>query len=231
LGSLRAYNGLTGVSQGGSTIDTRRNVRAALALAGVLLLCGCTLRSAGSVAGSGSLTATPTGPGAVLKVVVPYNTQVSARGAEWGTVRTQNPDVRFADLAAYAAREDAGLDVIAPFKVADTLEQAGLYAGLHPDAAQIPKAARAVGCAFFLTADVRRWQYSYFLFTTSSLIDMDLTCRSAANGRELWSVHVFRRARGLSDGEVARLALADAFRWLRDNDEAAHAALEQEPAP
>jgi len=196
--------------------------RLVVTLGVALALCGCTLHNAGSVAGSGSLSATPPGPGAVLQVTVPYNTQISARGPEWGILRTQNPDARFADTIAHAAREYAGLDVIPPFKVARTLEEAGLHAGLHPDPAHMQDAVRAVECGSFLTADVARWQCNYVLLTSCSVIEFDLTCRSAKDGREIWNVHVFQRARGLSDGEVAGLALAEAFRWLKKNDPAAH---------
>jgi hypothetical protein len=194
-------------------------------------LCGCTLHNAVSVTGSGSLAATPTGPGAVLKVTVPYNTQISARGADWGIIRTQNPDARFADILAAAAREDAGLDVTPRLKVAAALEEAGVDAGLHPDAAHLQDAARAAGCAYFLTVDVLRWQCDYVLFNASSTVEFDLTCRASAGARELWSVHVFCRSRALTDGEVARLALAEAFHWLQTNDPGAAATAPEARGP
>ena len=99
-------------------------------------------------------------------------------------------------------------------------------AALIPIAAlQVLEAARALGCTYFLAADIVRWQCSYVLFTCTSVIEFDLTCRSAVTGEALWNVHVFQRSRSLSDGEVARLALAEAFRWLRED----HA--DAEPAP
>jgi hypothetical protein len=205
--------------------------RTAVALAAALALCGCTVRSAVTVTGSGSLAATPAGTSAVLQVSVPYNTNITARGADWGVLRTQGPDARFADMVARAARDDIGLDVIAPFKVAKALEKAGLLPGLRPEAAHIRDAARAVGCASFLTAEVVRWQSNYVLFSAASTIEFDLTCHSAADGEKLWNVHVLRRSRGLSDGEVARLALAEAFQWLKANDTAVVTAPSEGGAP
>lgn len=198
-------------------IDMTKELRAAVILTCAFLLSGCTLHNSGKVVGSGRLDATPQGSGAVLQVTVPYNTQISARGVDWGIVRTQNPDARFADLLANAAREDAGLEVTAPLKTARALEAAGFHAGLHPDPPEMPNTARSIGCAYFLTADVIRWQCTYVLFTCTSVVEFDLACRSAANGDVLWKVHVFQRSRSLSDGEVARLGLANAFRWLRKN--------------
>ena len=218
-------------AEGGRGIATRTKLTVALALAAALAACGCTLHSSASIAGSGSLSATPPGPSAVLQVTVPYNTQVAARGADWGIIRTQNPDARFADLVAHAAREDAGLDVIPPFKAMRALEDAELHAGLHPEPAQMPAAARALRCASFLTADVVKWHCAYVFFTSSSVIEFDLACHAAEDGRKLWDVHVSRRTRGLSDGEVARLALAEAFRWLQQNDPAGGAPAAEAEAP
>ncbi|NLW50674.1 MAG: hypothetical protein GXY85_07480 [Candidatus Brocadiaceae bacterium] len=198
-------------------IGTRRNAGTVLWLAVGFALCGCTVRGTGSITANGRLDSTPPGPCPVLQVTIPQDTSISARGMDWGVVRTQNPDVRFAEILAHSAREDAGLDVPPPFKMAGALKAAGLPTGLQPDPALLQEAVRAAGCASFLSAELIRWQCSYVFVTAAATIEFRLTCYDAADGRELWNVHVFRRAPRLTDGEVARLACTEAFRRLKDN--------------
>ena len=188
-----------------------------LALAWGAVGCGL-LGSRSAIVGGGSLRATPAGPSAVLRVLTPDDTRILARGSEWGVVRTQNPALRFAEILASAAREDAGIEVIPPHEVARALEDAGLEATLQPDAKQFGRMAQALGCKSYLTAEIVEWQFDYILFSSSATVDFYLACYRADNGGVVWDVQVSRKARGLSDREVARLALAEAFRWLKENE-------------
>jgi hypothetical protein len=191
-------------------------VPAILIWACALALCatGCAVRECSTISGSGNLSATPQGRTAVLRVEARATGEARTGKSTWGVVQTPHAEAGFADLLAHVARREAGLDVMLPLEAAAALERAEIKPTLQPAPKELPRLADLLGCASYLTAEVREWRYGYFFFASWATADFRVACY-AANGRgPLWEAEVRRRARHMSDREVALTALRGMFDWL-----------------
>jgi hypothetical protein len=177
---------------------------------------GCGVRNSFRISGSGDFAATPGGPSAVLSVVAAPCPGPKSIGMEWGSMNTRNPDQRFAEFIAHAAREDGGMQVLLPFDVTRKLKEAKLDPTLQPEPDQLPNRAQALGCSSYLTAELACWRYSYVFFVSSAELEYRLACRRADTGQVVWEADVLTRARNKSDRDLARQALAGTFEWLRE---------------
>lgn len=194
----------------------RKLCLAACALLAPALLSGCAVRNCLTIDGKGDLSAMPPGPCAVLSVTARPMPTAKAVQFIWGSVHTVNADARFAELLAHAAREDAGIKVLLPFEADQRLQEAKLKPTLQPTAEDLRKYIQALGCASYLTADVRTWHFGYAYFVSYAQIEYSVACHRADNDRTIWEATVKRQARGMSDRDVARLALSETFRWFKE---------------
>ncbi|KPK66275.1 MAG: hypothetical protein AMK73_00505 [Planctomycetes bacterium SM23_32] len=176
------------------------------------------MRNYVTIEGSGDFAATPEGRSAVLEVTARPTGVARTGKSTWAVVQTPNAEGSFAELLAHAARADAAMDVMLPVDVAEALDVAGIEPTLQPSPEQLERLVATLGCDSYLTAEVTEWRYGYLFFSSWAAIECQVTCRSSAGGGPLWQVRVRRQARGMSDREVARLALSEAFAWLRGAD-------------
>ncbi len=188
------------------------------------MLSGCAVRSKLTIDGTGNLAATPPGPSAVLRVTVPRPKDPKSKDILWGSVNTFEADTQFAEEVAYAAARDGKIEVPRVFKVHERLEKAGLEPTLQPTPEELRHYVEILGCASYLTADLKRWHYGYLLFFGSADIEYRLTCHRAETDEVVWEVNVLRQACGMSDRDVARLALRETFQWLKERDRIATSA-------
>lgn len=206
---------------------------AALAALGALaacLLCGCA-KFEGSfrvVAASGSFDATPAGTTAVLAVTAREGKTPKSGGTTWAVADTPNADANFAEMVAHVAATEAGMDVLTPADVAEKVEAVGGNSSLQSPPERLPLRARLLGCSSYLTAHVKAWRFRSVFFQAQAIVEFTLTCHAADDGALLWEVEVSRTAVGISDREVALLALRETFQWLKG---AAPQALDSEPVP
>ena len=200
----------------------RVRARSASAVVVFLAVCcmlpGCAVRNKLAIDGAGSFAATPSGPSAVLRVTVPPAKEPRSKDILWGSVNTLEADSQFAELVAYAAAKDGKIAAPRVFEVHDRLEKAGLEPTLQPTPEELRRYVETLGCSSYLTADLKRWHYGYLLFFGSADIEYHLACHRADNDEIVWEANVLRQACGMSDRDVARLALRETFQWLIERD-------------
>ena len=188
------------------------------ALGVLLVLCiapACSAYNRSLVEPRGDFGATPAGPSAVVQVTAASQASPKTRDMLWGSIPTPRADRSLADILAHAAREDGGMDVMLPHEAARRLEDAGLKPTLQPAPEELRERVRALGCTSYLTVELKQWRYNYVYFASYATIQCRVECRRAADDGLLWEAEVLREARGISDREVARLALAEMFRALK----------------
>ena len=180
---------------------------------GAFAATGCAVQNCCDVTYSGSLADTPPGPSAVLRVtsVVPANGMAHSYVA--GRIDPPNAAGQFAELLAHAARDDAGIEVLLPYQVADQLAKAELEPTLEPSAEQIAQYVQVLGCASYLEANVERWRSGYTFVFSSAEITCSLACR-LPDGTLVWEATVHAQQRNTGDREIARLALYEAFKHM-----------------
>lgn len=177
---------------------------------------GCAIRDHLTISGTGRLADTPAGRSAVLQVTARADGVPKSVGISWGVADALNADAQFAELAAHAAADDGGMTVMLPFEADEVLEKAGLEATLHPKPKQLKQFVRTLGCSSYMTADIKRWRHRHLFFFSSATIEYRLSCHRADDGQVLWEVHIRKQARGISNRELARLALYETFQWLKE---------------
>jgi len=190
---------------------------AGCALLALALLPGCGVRNCLTIDSKGDLSATPPGPCAVLLVTARPTAKAKAVQFMWGSVHTANAESSFAELLAHAAQEDAGIKVLLPFEANQRLQEAKLKPSLQPTADDLRKYVQTLGCTSYLTADVRTWHFGYAYFMSHAEIEYSVACHRGDNGEVIWEATVKRQARGMSDRELARLALSETFQRLKEN--------------
>jgi len=197
-----------------------------LALAVPPLASGCSSRRFSIVERTGSFAATPAGRCAVVGANARPPSEPKCALIVWGSVDAPSPAERFAECLAAVARNEGGLSVMPPSAVERGLHEAGLDEGV-PDAdteAQ-ERAARSLGCDYYLTAKVHRWHTGYLLFLDWSVIDYTVACLRPGTPQEpIWTVRARYRARGMNQMDMAPAALVETFRWLRQGDAGADTA-------
>ncbi len=157
----------------------------------------------------------PEGKTAVLRVSArPPGTGVSYKFV-WGIVEPANARAQFADLLAYFARQEGGLEVIPPARVSARLKAAGLEPTLNPTAAQIEAFADILGCTSYLSAQVETWRYAYQFTSQKATVRFVLSCHRPGVEEPLWTANVRHCARGKSEREAAMEAMKETFRTLR----------------
>ena len=188
--------------------------RVGLAL-GLFCLLGCTRWPKIETTRAEGFALMPPGKTAVLKVTArPLSTSKSYQFL-WGIVQVPNAPLHFAELLAYFAREEGGLDVIAPQEVERRLKTARLEPTLDPTPEQVKAFAQALGCTSYLTADVDTWRSVYRLTTQSARVRFVVSAHAAGGAEALWSAAVEHVAELKSEREVAMDALRETFRRLR----------------
>lgn len=188
---------------------------AGAALLALWLCCGCTVRAARTVTGSGSFASTPPGPTAVLRVTAAPAVELRTGQTNWGLINTANVEARFGEFLADAADRDGGMTVIGPLDVEQRLLTAGLKPTLQPDEDQRLQFARAVGCASYLTAYVVRSRLQYRFFVSWADVAFTVACYVPGQAEPIWQVDVSRVAPGKTDREATALALEEMFQWLK----------------
>ena len=205
-------------------IRARRASAVVVLLAACCMLSGCSVWNKLTIVGAGNLAATPRGPSAVLRVTVPHPKEPKSKDILWGSVNAFEADTQFAELAAYAAAKHGKIEAPRVIKVHERLEKAGLEPTLQPTPKELRQYVETLGCASYLTADLKRWHYGYLLFFPSAHIEYRLACHRADNDEVVWEVSVLRKAYGMSDADVARLALRETFQWLKARESIATSA-------
>jgi hypothetical protein len=191
-----------------------------LCLAGCVFLAlalapSCSVQESSTIELTGNFAATPVGPAAVLEVTARPAGAPKTGQRIWGEANTLNAEATFAELLAHAAREDGGMAVILPYQVNDRLAKAKLKPTLQPPPAELQSFVKLLGCASYLTADVRVLGFSYIYFRSTAVAEYSIACHRADNGAIVWQADVARKTGGMSDREVARLSLGEAFRKLK----------------
>ncbi len=182
-------------------------------VAGALAATGCAVQNCCSVTGMGSLADTPPGPSAVLRVTSAAPAYGMAHSFSAGRIDTPNAAGRLAELLAHAARDDAGIEVLLPYQVADQLAKAELEPTLEPSAEQIAQYVEVLGCASYLEANVELWRSGYVFVFSSAEITCRVACRRP-DGTLVWEATVHAQQRNTGDREVARLALYEVFKHM-----------------
>ena len=202
-------------AEGNLLLSARRAGLVGAAMMALWLCCGCTVRAARSVSGSGSFASTPPGPTAVLRVTTAPAVAVRTGQTNWGLVTTANVEARFAEFLADAAARDGGMSVLPPLDVEQRLSTAGLKLTLQPDEDQRRQYAKALGCASYLTAYVERSQLQYRFFLSWADVSFTVACYVPGQTAPVWQVQISRLAPGKTDREAIALALAEMFQWLK----------------
>jgi len=133
----------------------------------------------------------------------------------WGIVDMPHAARQFAELVAFFARQEGGLDVMMPAEVERRLRAAGLKPTLEPTSAQLKAFAKALGCSSYITVELRAWRLSYELTAQSARVRFTLSGYRPDADRPLWSVDVSHVGHMKSEREVAIEALRETFRRLR----------------
>ncbi len=184
-------------------------------LAGLLAATGCAVQNCCEVTATGSLADTPPGPSAVLRVTSDIPAEGMAHSYFAGRIDTPNAAGQIAELLAHAARDDAGIEALLPYQVADQLAKAKLAPTLDPSAEQLAQYIETLGCASYLEANVERWRSGYVFVFSSAEITCRVTCR-LPDGTLLWEATVHAQQRNTGDREIARLALYRMFKHLAE---------------
>ena len=185
-----------------------------LAFVLVLALAGCGAASKVEVTSPSGTVQMPADRLAVLMVSAPPAEAKVSYKSLWGTVFVPQAETTFAELAAYVAREEGGLDVMPAAEVRRRLKAQNIEPTLDPSPEQITAFSSALGCKAYLTARVEQWHYRFRLVWSKATISFVLSCRRPGEMDPLWSVRVMRQARNMSNREVAVEALREAFRAL-----------------
>jgi hypothetical protein len=203
--------------------------RTRTAVAALLLVClaGCTVKNRLVIDGGGSLADMPEGPVAVLRASAFEQEAPKVEPFIYGVADTGLAASAFAELLAVAARDDAGLEIVHPVDVEKRLRQKEVTFSLEPDADGPLDEARALGCTSYLTVELACWRHRYLLFVSSAQLRCRVSCRSVAGDALIWRADIDAEQRGLSDRELARLALKRMFGWL----EQPHAPPDPDPTP
>jgi hypothetical protein len=110
--------------------------------------------------------------------------------------------------------------VLSPVQVEDKVKGQDLEFDLQPDGERLDRVAGALDCPYYLTADVRRWRMSYFLFFQRSCIEYSLSCHEAGREEPLWRAEVEACERYATDRTVAVQALERTFQRVREKGSA-----------
>jgi hypothetical protein len=189
-----------------------------VALLGLFLTCGCTVRNSRTISGSGSFASNPGGPTAVLRVTAERRSDPRTGQTTWGLINTPNVEARFGEFLASEASRDGGLTVIDPLDVEQRLLAARLEPTLQPDDQQLQQFARVLGLSSYLTAHVVRSRLEYRLFWSWSDVEYTVACYQPGRAEALWQAHVCRAAPGKTDRQTTALSLKEMFEWLKGRD-------------
>jgi len=155
------------------------------------------------------------GKTAVLKVSARAPSEPKSYQFVWGIVDVPNAQSQFAELVAYFAREEGGLEVIPPEEVNRRLRAAGLEPTLDPDPQQLQAFVEALDCASYIVAEVETWRMIYKFTSQKALARFSLTAYLRGFDWPLWRAKVRHVDRLKSEREVAIEALQQTFRTLR----------------
>lgn len=179
-------------------------------------LTGCAADQTSIRTTKGHLQSGPNGPAAVLKVTEPAGDTAVCADFVWGRHDTVGGARRFAEMTARSARQYAQLDVRDMWEAHDALLKAGVEPDLSPESESIVEFARILRCTNYITADIESWGYSYTLFSSAAYLTFRLACHDAVDNSMHWELEVDIRRRGMTDHELAALALREAFVYVRD---------------
>jgi hypothetical protein len=153
--------------------------------------------------------------------------KVTARKADreissgWAVGVAEYPDAArgFGGLIAHAARRAQWAEVVPPIQVEETAQEQNLEFTRQPGSEQLDRVARILGYSSYLTAHVRRWRMSYFLFFQRSCVEYSLTCHETGSEMPLWRADVEACKRYATDRELAIDVLERTFRRVKGQGE------------
>jgi len=193
----------------------RQAVRPAFALCWwVLMLTGCGSSLETHIEVSSRPFARLSGEVAVLMVTRENVDQPLSTSIGWGAYENQNAQRHLAEIIAHAAQEAGWAQVLEPAVVQQRLKARGLEPTFEPTPEQLPAFAEAVGCPFYITAQIRKWRTSYFVIRQKSSVDFSLSCFQPPLSTPLWEAHVKASGSRMTDRETALHALKETFRQL-----------------
>lgn len=156
----------------------------------------------------------PDGSTAVLQVNAAPLSGADGYKYLYGKVPAPAPAVSFAELLAHYGREAGGLEVLSPHEAARRLEEKSATDVLAKSRTEADRRARELGCETYLAVSVKRWGYSYFLFSEKGAVDFTVECRRPGSADPLWEAYVRYKKRGMDERQVAGEALRAMFQEL-----------------